>query len=213
MHTWRRYLISLARGLCICSLVLFYLFVNLVLRSGYRTGRTTPSSILQTSLGKEHTGSSSPSAAEEKPSTISDTPHVGFDAPFQTHLHPRFANGRPQVLNAEESANSLVIPKIIVQDFSAEDGLVRCKTPEYDPTHTLKRQRRPSWTRISTPLEDYVTITTRPSFRLPPTSGVPAVGGPRRSDVHVRNLVVFPGRNRTVGDVAAKDGSFVIVGL
>jgi len=224
MYTWRGYLVSLARGLCTCSLVLLYLFINLVICSGYRTTRTAPFSHLEASLGKEPTGPSSSSAAEEMSPAISETPHVGLGAPFQAPVCPHLVDERSRTLDTQESTHLLVIPKIIVQDFSANDGLVRYKTPEYDPTHTLKRRRRPSWARIATPFEDHHAVTTRSSFRLPPTSGVPAVEGSqpshpvdglkhRRSDVLVQNLAGFPGRRRRLGDVVAKDGSFVIAGL
>lgn len=223
VHTWRRSLIFLARGLYTCSLVTLYLFISLVLCSGYRTARTTPPSRQQATLRKESTGSSPSSVAEEKPSTIPEAAYVDFgapfDIPFDPRYHPRFANGQPLALNTQESARSLVIPKIVVQDFSSEDGLVRYKTPEYDPTHTLKRRRRPSAS-----VGDYHATTAQPSFRIPPALGAPAVGGLRplylvdglkyrRSNVFVQDVLAFPGRKRVLGDVVAKDGSFVIVGL
>lgn len=211
-YTSRRSLVFLAQGLCAFSLVLLCLFIDLVLCSGYRTAQTAPSSHLQMSLGKGSAGSSSSPAAEENSPATTGTPHVGFNASFQAHLGPRFVNGQPQALNTQENNYSLVIPKIIVQDFSAEGGLFCYKAPEYDPTHTLKPRRRPSWARISTPCGGYHTVTVRPFVRLPPTPGEPAVGGPRplcsvdglehrRSDVHVRNLAGFSGRKRTLGDV------------
>jgi len=139
----------------------------------------------------------------------SETPYGGSDAPFQAHLHPRFVKGQPQAPNTQEGDHFLVIPKIIVQDFSGEDGLVRYKTPEYDPTHTLKRRRRPSWARIPT-FGEHLTVTVRPSLRLPPAPGVPAVGGPRplclvdglkhrRSDVPYRTLRGFPVESERLG--------------
>lgn len=79
----------------------------------------------------------------------------------------------------QENNHSLVIPKITVQDFSAEDGLVCHKPPECDPTHALERRRRPSWARISTPFGGHLTVAVRSSFRLQPTPGKPAVEGPR----------------------------------
>jgi hypothetical protein len=197
-----------------------YLFISLVLWSGYHATRAAPFLHLQASPGNESTGSSPSSITEEKSSAISETTRAGLDAPFNAHRHSRFVNGQPLVPNPR----SLVIPKIVVQDFSTEDGLVRYKTPEYDPTHNLKRRRRPSWARVSTTLGDHLAVTARPSFRLPPTPGVRAVGGlrplylvdglkHRRSDVPVQSLLGISGRKRVPGDIVAKDGSFVVVGL
>ena len=157
---WRRSLISLTRGLCACLLVALHLFVNLVLLSGHRTARTAPPSHLQASLGKESYGSSPASVAEAGSLGSSGTPHVGSHTPLTTHCHPRFVGGQPLALNAQEGACSLILPKIVVQDFSAEDGLVRDKTPEYDLTHTLKRRRRPSRARISMSLGGNLAVTT-----------------------------------------------------
>ena len=81
---------------------------------------------------KRPTGSSSSSAAEKSPA-ISETPHVGFGAPFQERLHPRFIDGRPRALNAQEGAHSPT-PKITVQDLSAEDGPARSKTDAHFET-------------------------------------------------------------------------------
>lgn len=224
VHAWRRSLAFLARGLYTCSLVALYLFISLVLCSGYRTARTAPSpSHPQASLGKEPAGSLPSLVAEDKSSAISETASIDFDAPFNDH-RPRFVTGQPLVPSSEENARTLVIPKIVVQDFSSEDGPVWYKTPEYDPTHSLKRRRRPSRVRASAFFEDHLAATGQPSFRLPPTLGAPFVGGlrtlhsadglkHRRSDVFVQKLLGFPGRKQVLGDVVAKDGSFVIVGL
>ena len=223
--TWRRSLVFLARALCACSLAVLYLFIGFMVCSGYHIARTASPSHLQASSTEESTVPSPSSAAEEGSSAISGTTHVGFDAPFNTHCHPRFANRQPLVLNPQESARPLIIPKIVVQDFSAEDGSFRYKSPEYDLTHTLKRRRRPSWARAPTTLGDHLPANRRPSsLGLPPPLGMPAVGGLRplylvdgfqhgRSEVFVQNLLGFPGRKRVLGDVVAKDGSFVIVGL
>lgn len=223
-RTWRRSLVFLARGLCACSLAMLYLFVGLVLCSGYHTARATPPSHLQASVGEEPTGSSPSSIAEEGPSAISEATRVGFGAPLNAHHHPRFTSGQPLVLNAQESAHPLIIPKIVVQDFSAEDGSVRYRAPEYDLTHASKRGRRLSWARVPTTTGDHLVINRRPSPRLPPTRGAPGVEGLqplyladgakyRRSDAFVQNPLRFPGRKRVLGDVVAEDGSFVIVGL
>lgn len=220
--TWRRSLVFLARGLCACSLAALYLFIGFVLCSGHHAVRTTPPPHLRASVEEEYTGSLPPSIAEERPSTISETTHFNSDAPFNTHRHPRFANGRPLAQKEQESVRPLIIPKIVVQDFSAEDGSVRYKTPEYDLTHNLKRGRRLSYVRTPTALGNHLQVNTRPSSPgLPPTLGVSAVGGlrplylvegfkHRRSDVLVQK---FAGGKRVLGDVVAKDGSFVIVGL
>ena len=193
--------------------------------SGYHTARTTPPSQIQASLAEEPTVSSPSSIAEEGPSATPETTRVGSDAPFNTYHHPRFANGQPLVLNPQEGTRPLIIPKIVVQDFSAEDGSVRYKTLEYDPTYTLKRGRRPSWARVPTTLRDHLPANVRPSsLGLPPSLGMPVVGGlrplylvdglkHRRSEGFVQNLLGFPGRKRVLGDVVAKDGSFVIAGL
>ena len=218
--TWRRSLVLLVRGLCACSLAVLYLFIGFVVCSGYHTARTVPSSHLQAPLAAEESTVSSPSSvAEEGSSANSETTHVGFDAPFNTHCHPRFSNKHPLALDPQESVHPLIIPKIVVQDFSAEDGSVHYKTPEYDLRHASKRRRRPSWARAPTTLGDHLPANRRPS-----SLGMPAVGGPRpsysvddfrhqRSDVFVQNLLGFPGRKRVLRDVVAKDGSFVIVGL
>ncbi|KAF9646844.1 hypothetical protein BDM02DRAFT_3188461 [Thelephora ganbajun] len=158
--TWQRSLVFLARGLCACSLAILYLIINLVLCSGHRTARTAQPSHPQESLGEKYTGSSPSSTAEEKSSVISETPLVGFESSFSAHCHPRFAKGQPLTLNPQESVHSLVIPKIVVQDFSAKDGLVRYKTPEYDLAHTLKRRRRLSWARVSVAFEDHLAVNT-----------------------------------------------------
>ena len=225
VRTWRRSLVFLARGLCACSLAGLYLFIGFVLYTGHHAARTTPSPHLQASLREEHTESSPSSVAEEGPLATPETTHIGLDAPFHTHRHPHFANGQPLVPNQQESARPLIIPKIVVQDFSAEDGSVRFKIPEYDPTHTLKRGRRFPCAHSPKTLASHLPVNTRPpSLGLPPTAEVSAVGGlrplylvegfkHRRSDVFVQNLVGFPGRKRVLGDVVAKDGSFVIVGL
>lgn len=163
---WRRPLLFLARGLCACSLVVLYLFTSLVPYFGYRTARTAPPSRLQAPIGEGSTGSSLSSAAEES-SAILEATLVGFDAPFGPHRRPRFATGQPLVLNSQESIRSLVVPRIVVQDFSAEDGSARYKTPEYDLTHAFKRRRRLSWARVSANPEDRLAVTTEPSFRLP----------------------------------------------
>lgn len=222
---WRRSLAFLARGLCVCSLAVLYLLVGLVVFSGHHIARKTPPSHIKASLAEEPTVSSPPSIAEEGSSATPETIHVGSGAPFNTHHHPRFANRQPLVLNPQEGTRVLIIPKIVVQDFSAEDGSVRYKTPEYDPTYTLKRGRRPSWARAPTTPRDRLPANVRPSFLgLPPPLGMPVVGGlrplylvdglkHRRSDVFVQNLLGFPGRKRGLGDVVAKDGSFVITGL
>jgi len=212
---WRRYLVFLSRGLCACSLAALYLFIGLVLCSGYRTAGTAPLSHLQASLGEESTGTLPSSVAEEESPAISETTRVGFDAPFNAHYHPRFADRHPLV-------RPMVIPKIVVQDFSAEDGSIHYKTPEYDLTHALKRRRRLSWApRIPVTLGDNLVVNTRPSLRLPPTLGVGGLRSlylaeglkHRRSDVFVQNHNGFPSRKRVLGDVVAKDSSFVIVGL
>ena len=221
--TWRRSLVFLARGLFTCSLAVLYLFIGFVLCSGHRTARTAPPLHLQASLREESTGPSPSSIAENGSSTISEITTIGFDAPLNAHCHPHFTNGQPLVLNprAQESARPLIIPKIVVQDFSAEDGSVRYKAPEYDLTHALKRRRRLSRARVPTAPGDHLLVNARPSVRLPP---IPAAGGLRplylvdgfeyrRPDVSVQNVVKFPGRKRGLGDVVAKDGSFVIVGL
>jgi len=221
--TWRRSLVFISRGLCACSLAALYLFIGLVLCSGYRTARTALLSHPQASLGEEFTGTLPSSITEEESPAISEATRVGLDPPFDAHCQPpRFADGHPLVLNPQESARPLVIPKIVVQDFSAEDGSVRYKTPEYDLTHALKRRRRLSWApRAPATLGDNLAVNKRPSLRLPPTL---VVGGlrplylvddlkHRRSDVFVQNPKGFPGRKRVLGDVVAKDGSFVIVGL
>jgi len=227
VRIWRRSLVFLARGLCACSLAALYLLIGFVLYTGHHATRATPPLHLQVSLREEYTESLSlpSSVAEEGPSATPETAHVGLDAPFNTHRHPRFANGQPPVPNQQESARPLIIPKIVVQDFSAEDGSVRYKTPEYDPTHTLKRGRRFSCAHPPKTLGAHLLVNTRPrSPGLAPTAEVSAVGGlqplysvegfkHRRSDVFVQNLVGFPGRKRMLGDVVAKDGSFVIVGL
>lgn len=220
-HTWRRSLVFLARGLWTCSLVALYLFISLALCSGSRMARavSAPPSHPQASLRKESTGSSPSSAAEEKPSAVREPAHAGFDTPFDAHEQPLFVSGQLPVLSIQESARSTGIPKIVVQDFSAEDGLVRYKTPEYDLTHTLKRRRRLSWVR-SPSLEDYLAVrgTSQPPFRLPSAGQLRPLYladglKHRRSDVFVQNLLGFPGGKRVLGDVVAKDGSFVIVGL
>lgn len=214
--TWRRSLVFLARGLCACSLAALYVFVGCVLCSGYHPARDAPTSNLRLPPGEESTGSSPPSVAEEGSSATSET------TPFNAHCHPRFASRRPLVLNQQESTRPLVIPKIVVQDFSAEDGSVCYKTPEYDLTHSLKRRRR---ARAPTTLGAHLLFNTRPSpLGFPSTVGVSAVGGLRplplvdgfkyrRPDALVQNLLGFPGGKRVDGDVVAKDGSFVIVGL
>jgi hypothetical protein len=222
---WRRSLVFLARGLCACSLAVLYLSIGFAGFSGYHTARAALPSHPRASLAEESTVSSSPPTAQEGLSAISETTHVGFDAPFDTHCHPRSFNGQPLVLNLQASFRPLVIPKIVVQDFSAEDGSISYKTPEYDLTHNLKRGRRPSWACVPTTLGDRLPVNRRPStLGLPPPLGVPATGGlrslylvdgfnHRRSDVFVQNPLGFPGRKRVLGDVVAEDGSFVIVGL
>lgn len=211
--TWRRPLASLARGLCACSLALLYLLISLALCSGSRTARTAQPSHLQEPFGNGSTRPPPSSIAEEKSSVI----------PLNPHHHPHFSSGQPLVTNTQEGVDPLVIPKIVVQDFSAEDGLVRYKAPEYDLTGSLKRRRRISRARASGTLEDHLAFSKRPlPFRPPPALGVPSAGGLRPladnlnyrpSDILVQNLVGFKGRKRMFGDVVAKDGSFVIVGL
>lgn len=221
--TWRRSVAFLARGLCACSLAAVYLFIGLVLCSGHRTARTGSRSDLQVSFREGPAGSSPSSAAEDEPQAVSEATHVGFGAPFNAHRHPHSVGGQPLDSNPQENARSLDIPKIVVQDFSAEDGSVHYKVPEYDPTHILKRRRRSSRARTPAAHGGHLTTAAQPSFRLPPTPGVLPVGvlrplnlvgglKHRRSDVFVQQLV-FPGRKQAFGDVVAKDGSFVIVGL
>lgn len=221
---WRRPLVFLARGLCACSLALLYLFISLALCSGDRTVPTMPTSDLRESLGKESTRPSPSPILEEKPSVIPETTLVGFDTPFNPHLYPRLSGGRPQVANPQEGVSPLVIPKIVVQDFSAEDGLIRYKTPRYDPTDALKRRRRLSRASVSMTLLQHHAVTARsPSFPSP-ALGASSVEElrplyladglkHRRSDILVQNFLGFAGRKRMAGDVVAKDGSFVIVGL
>lgn len=209
--------------MCACSLVVLYLLVSFVLCPDYRTARTAPSLHPRASLGKESAGSASPSVAEERSPAVSEPPGVGLDTPFHTHFYPRLVNELSPIPDPYEGARASVIPKIVVQDFSTEDGSIHYKTPEYDLRHTSKRRRRPSRTHNSTSHEDYLTVTTRPSFRLPPALGMSTVGESRplylvegkrrRSDILVRDLAGFSGRERVLGDVVAKDGSFVIVGL
>jgi hypothetical protein len=220
-HIWRRPLVFLVRGFCACLLALLYLLISLALFSGDRTARTAPSSHPQASLGREHAGPSLlSSTSEDKPSVAPETAHLDPDAPFNTNHHSCFTGGRPPVARSQEDARSLVIPKIVVQDFSAEDGSFRCKAPDYDLTDSLKRRRRPSWTRVPATLEDYLAVTTRPSsFRPLHTVGVPSVEGLRPLFLanglkHRRpDVLVQAGRERMLRDVIAKDGSFVIVGL
>lgn len=223
--TWRRLLVFLARGLCACSLALLYLLISLALCHGGRTARTAQPSHLQEPLVKGSTGPSPSSTAEEKSSVSAETTLVGFDTPLNTHHHSRFYGGQPLIPKTQEGVCPLVIPKIVVQDFSAEDGLIRYKAPEYDLMDSLKGRRRSSRARAFMTLEDRLAFATRPPpFRSPPALGAPSVGGlkplyladnlkHRPSDALVQNIVGFPGRKRTFGDVVAKDGSFVIVGL
>lgn len=198
--TWRRSLISLARGLCACLLAVLYLFLGFVLCSGRRAAQTASPSHLQSPLGEESAGSLSSSIPEEGSSAIPETTHAGFDAPFNVRCHPRFANGQPLVPNPQESVRPMIIPKIVVQDFSTEDGSVRYKTTDYDLARALKRGRHFSWAYAPTTLGDHLPVNTRQSsLGLPPSVGC------------VRTKP--SGRKRAVGDVVAKDGSFVIVGL
>ena len=203
--TWRRPLVFLARGLCVCSLALLYLFISLALCFGRRTARTaqpSPSSI-----------------AEENSSTIPETTPVGFDAPLNTH-HPLFSSGQSLVSNAQNGAGPLVVPRIVVQDYSAEDGSIRSKVPEYDLMDSLKRRRRFPRARASVILEDHLAFMARPPpFRPPPSLGAPSVGRPRplyfteSIERGPSSVAGFTGRKGMFEDVVAKDGSFVIVGL
>ena len=224
MRTWR-YLVFLARGLCACSLAMLYLFIGLVLYPGHHPARTRPPSRLQASLGEESTGSLPSPIAEDIPPATPETACVDFDTSFNSPYYSRFSDGQPLVLNPQESDRPLIIPKIVVQDFSAEDGSVSYKATEYDLTETLKRRKRLSWVHVSTTLGDRLPPNTRPSsLGPPPTTGVSTVGGlrplylvegfkRRQSNVSVQKLLKFPGRKRGLGDTVAKDGSFVIVGM
>lgn len=221
----RRLLVFLARGFCACSLALLYLFVGLALCSGGRTVQAAQPSHLQESLGTGSTRPSSSSTSEKKLSVVLETTLVGSDAPpLNTHHHPCFSGGQTLVASTQERIGPMIIPEIIVQDFSAEDGLIRYKTPKYYLTDSLKRRRRSSRARSSITLEDHAAFGTRLSPFRPPTLGAPPIGGLRPlrltdsrehqpSDVIARNLVGFTSRKRAFGDVVAKDGSFVIVGL
>lgn len=227
MAVWdlvRRPLVFLARGLCTCSLALLYLFISLAPCSGGRTLRAALLSDPQESPRKGSTVPSPPSVVEEKSSIILETTLVGPHAPpLDTHHHSCFSGGQPLVASTQ-GVGHLVIPKIVVQDFSAKDGLVHYKFPEYDLADSLKRRRRFSRARAPMTLEGRLAFTARPPPFRPPTLGAPPVGGlgplhltdglkHRPSDVLAQNLAGFTGRKRTFGDVMAKDGSFVIVGL
>lgn len=222
--TWPRPFVLLARALCICSLALLYLFISLVLCPGGRATRPVQPLPLQESPGKGSAGFSPPSIAEEKSPINPETTIDGFDTPFHTHRHSCFSGGQTLDANIQERVSSLAIPKIVVQDFSTEDESPRCKTPEYDPTISLKRRRRSSRARTSMTLEDHLVFVSRPPPFQPPTLGTPSAGRlrplyfadnlkHRPSDALVQNFVGFTGRKRMFGDVVAKDGSFVIVGL
>ena len=223
VDTWRRPLVFLAQGLFACSLALLYLFIGLALCSGDHTARTAPPSHSQESLGKESIGSSPSSVVEEKPSAVSEATLVWRDTSFNKHRHSYLSDGHSLATTSQGGAYPLVIPRIVVQDFSSEDGLIRYKTPECDLTDVSRRRRRPSRARIS-PEDRRCAVTVRPSSLRPPTPGALTSGGlrhsyptdgskRRRSDVLVQNLLGFSGRERVLGDVVAKDGSFVIVGL
>ncbi|KAF9792273.1 hypothetical protein BJ322DRAFT_1028155 [Thelephora terrestris] len=222
-HTWRKPLAFLARGFFTCSLALFYLCISLALCSGNLMALTAPTSDLRDPLGKESTGPSSSPVVKEKLPVIPETPLVGFDTPLNPHRHSSFSGGRPPVTNPQEVVSPLLIPKIVVQDFSAEDGLIRYKTPQYDPMDTLKWRRRPSRASISVTLVDHHHAARPPSF-LSPTLGSSSVGElrplyladglkRRRSDILVQNFLGLSGGKRMLGEVVAKDGSFVVVGL
>lgn len=215
--TYQRPLVFLARWLCACSLALLYLLISLALCFGGRTARNAPPSYQQESLGKGPTKPSSSSIAEEKSLVIQETTLVDFDGPFNTHHHSCFSGGEPLAANTQEGFGPLVIPKIIVQDFSAEDRSIRSKAPEYDLTDSLKRRRRFSRARVSITLEDRFEFTMRPPLFQPPTLGAPSVrpGGlhplyltgslnHRPSDVLAQNSAGFTGRKRMFGDVTAK---------
>lgn len=209
----RRTLALLVRGLWACSLALLYLFVSLALCPGDYMARTAPSSDPQQPLGKVSTGPSPPTI-KERPSDVPGPNLVGSDTPLVAYYNSRFSGRQPPVTDSLENVRPLTAPKIVVQDFSAEDRLTCCKSPEHDPTDTLKQRRRPSWSRVSASLEDHPAVTARPS----PTRGAASVTGGeglkhRRSDIFVQRFVGFPGGRRMVGDIVAKDGSFVIVGL
>ena len=213
---WRRSLVFLTRGLCACSLAVLYLFIGIVLCSGYRTPRTAPPRHLQASLGEESVGGLPSSVAEEEPLAISERTRAGFDTPFNARCHPRFADGSPLVPNLQGNARPLVIPKIVVQDFSAEDGLFRYKTPEYDLTHALKRRRRRSWVRVPAILGDHPAANTRPSLEVPAAGGLRPlylVEGLKERGSPTRNLLDVSSRKNVLGEVVARDGSYVIVGL
>lgn len=223
--TWRRYLVFLIQGLCACSLAMLYLFVGLVLYSGYYVypTRTRPPPRSQAPLGEQSTTFLPSPIAEDDPPAIPETACVDFDTSFNPPHHPRFFNGRPLVL--QENDRPLIIPKIVVQDFSAEDGSASYKAMEYNLAEPLKRKKRLSWVRVSTTLRDHLPPNTRPSsLGFPPTATVSTAGGlrplylvegfkRRQSDASVQKLLEFPGRKRVLGTTVAKDGSFVIVGL
>lgn len=223
VYTWRRSLVFFAQGLFACSLALLCLFISLVLCSSDHTARTAPPSHSHHPLGKESIGSSPSLVVEEKPSAISEATLVGCDTFFNKRRHSYLSDGHSLATTSQGSAYPLVIPRIVVQDFSSEDGLICYKTPECDLTDVLRRRRRPSRARIS-PEDRHCAATVRPSSLRPPTLGALSSGGlrhsypadgskRRRSDVLVQNLLGFADRERVPEDVIAEDGSFVIVGL
>jgi hypothetical protein len=211
-----------SRPACPRPMGLFARFVVLVCQPGALPWRSHGSNCIilgsATTLGKAPTGPS-PSTTERS-SDVTGPTLVRSDTPFDAYHNSRFSGRQPPVTDSQENVRPLTVPRIVVQDSSAEDGTTCCKTLEHDPTDTLKRRRRLSRSRASASLEDHLSVTARPS----PTRGAASVTGGlrplnqaeglkgRRSDIFVQRFLGFPGGGRMVGDIVAKDGSFVIVG-
>lgn len=220
---WRKSLVFISRGLYTCLLALLYLLISKALCSGHHsTSRTMPSPCLQELSRKECTESFQVSTVEEKTSVTPETTLAGFNDHFKAYNHPHLSCEQSSAANTQEGVHSMVIPKIVVQDFS-EDGLIRCKTLERSSTGlgTPERRRRLSWVYMTT--KDHHTVITQ----VPPSRS-PTLGGlgrgryltdnltlnRRLSDALAQDTLRFStGRKRTTGDIATEDGSFVIVGL